>query len=207
MAEKGIKKNAKKEKAKEKLAKKDASLKTESATFRQKLDNLTARYENYILIAGGVFILAVLAVLRFSFYYVEGIASIALLIIAIAFLWRSKDIIYPIEYSLSGDSVLIWIGAFAFLGYVFDGAGNFIYNKPLGLFCSPAAKLMREVTSVDTIDGTELVQVFSCVSRIDGEATEIAWYLVDLIRIFEYIALGFVLVAVFRAFLWWKTNR
>jgi hypothetical protein len=204
MAGAGGRKKAKKKKA---IEKQKAPSKTESKTFRQRLDNFISRYENWVLFVGGILVLAVLAAIRFSFYYVEGIASIALLILGVTFLWKKHGFLFPLEFKFYEDSVWLWIGLFAFLGYVFDGAGNFIYNKPLELFCPAATKLTREVVSIDTIDGTELVQVFSCVSRIDGEATEIAWYLVDLIRIFEYIALGFLLIAIFRAFLWWRSNQ
>src|SRR5687768_5529020 len=205
MAGAGAKKRAKKKKAK--TEKQKAASKTESKAFRQRLDNFIGRYENWILFGGGILVLAVLAAIRFSFYYVEGIASVALLILAVTFLWKKHDFIFPLEFKFYEDSIWLWVGLFAFLGYVFDGAGNFIYNKPLELFCPAATKLTREVETIDTVDGAELVQVFSCVSRIDGEATEIAWYLVDLIRILEYVALGFLLIAIFRAFLWWRSNR
>lgn len=205
MAGAGTKKNHKKKKAKPE--KKIAASKTETRAFRQRVDNFIGRYENWIIFAGGVLVLAVLAAFRFSFYYFEGVASISLLVIAVTFLWKKHNFIFPLEFKFSEDSIWLWVGLFAFLGYVFDGAGNFIYNKPLELFCPAATKLTREVETIDTVDGAELVQVFSCVSRIDGDSAEIAWYLVDLIRIFEYIALGFVLIAIFRAFLWWKSNR
>jgi hypothetical protein len=205
MAGAGTKKNPKKKKAKPE--KKIAASKTETKMFRQRLDNFIGRYENWIIFAAGALVLAVLAAFRFSFYYIEGIASITLLVIAVTFLWKKQNFIFPLEFRFSEDSVWLWVGLFTFLGYVFDDAGNFIYNKPLELFCPAATKLTRDVMTIDTVDGAELVQVFSCVSRLDGEATEIAWYLVDLIRIFEYIALGFVLIAIFRAFLWWKSNR
>lgn len=205
MAGPGAKKKAQKKQPKSE--KKIAVAKTESKTLRQRLDNFIGRYENWIIFAGGVLVLAVLAAFRYSFYYFEGIASISLLIFGIAFLWKKHDFIFPLEFKFSEDSVWLWVGLFAFLGYVFDGAGNFIYNKPLELFCPVATKLTREVVTIDTVDGAELAQVFSCVSRLDGEVTEISWYLVDLLRIFEYVALGFVLIAIFRAFLWWKSKR
>lgn len=205
MAGAGAKKIAKKKRAK--IEKQKAAAEVVKKPLRQRLDNFIGRYENWILIIGGIIVLTVFAAIRFSFYYIEGVASIALLIFAIAFLWKKHDFIFPLEFKFYEDSIWIYIGLFAFFGYVFDGAGNFIYNKPLEFFCPAATKLTREVVTIDTIDGAELAQVFSCVSRIDGEAAEIAWYLVDLIRILEYIALSFVLIAGFRAFLGWKSNQ
>lgn len=99
MAGAGTKKRAKQKKAK--IEKQKAASKTEKERFRQKFDNFIARFKNWILIVSGIFVLAVLAAIRFSFYYVEGVASIALLIFAFAFLWRNHDFICPLEFCLS----------------------------------------------------------------------------------------------------------
>lgn len=142
--------------------------------------------------------------LKFSFYYVEGLASIALLIFGAIFLWKYNDAVFPLRFRFSEDSVWLYVGLFAFLGFLLDGAGNLIYNKPLELLCPAASRLTREVVSIETSDGIEFGQAFTCVSRIGGENVEIAWYLVDLMRIAEYIVIAFVLIALCRALPFWK---
>lgn len=172
--------------------------------LRTWFDDLFERHVNAFFIAGAILFFVAMLALKFSFYYVEGLASVALLIFGAAFLWKYNDAVFPLRFRFSEDSVWLYVGLFAFLGFLFDGAGNLVYNKPLEFLCPTASRLTREVVSMETSDGTEFGQAFTCVSRIGGENTEIAWYLVDLIRIAEYIAIAFILIAACRALLFWK---
>jgi len=195
---------AKKKTKNAKAARTSAAPRSRTRALRNWFDDLFERHVNVFFVAGAKLFFVAMLALKFSFYYVEGLASVALLIFGAVFLWKYHDAVFPLRFKFSEDSVWLYVGLFAFLGFIFDGAGNAFYNKPLELLCPTASRLAREVVSIETSDGTEFGQAFICVSRIGGENVEIAWYLVDMIRIAEYIVIAFVLIAVCRAILFWK---
>ncbi len=193
-------------KAKAASANRDAAT-PRSSTWRVRYDNFVEQHATHMFIAAAILFFVAMIALKLAFSYVEGLASAALLIFGAVFLWFYHDMVFPLKFGLNGDSVWPYIGIFAFLGWSLDGAGNRLYNIPVGIFCPPASKLAREVVSIETSDGTELGQAFTCVSRIDGSQTEIAWYFVDLVRVAEYAVIGLVLMFAFRGVLYLRNGK
>ena len=124
----------------------------------------------------------------------EGIASLGILILAIVALIFFKGEVIENKYS-----ILIFIAIFAFLGLVFDRAGNAIYNKPFEMLCPAETVLARDVVAEENHDG-EMVnqQYFSCYSMVQGKAIkELPLYQTIGIRVFEYILIGLSLVGIY----------
>ncbi len=124
----------------------------------------------------------------------EGIASLGILVLAIAALFFFKGEIIENKYT-----ILVFIAVFAFLGLVFDRAGNVIYNKPFEMLCPAETVLTRDVVAVENSDG-EMVnqQYFSCYSMTQGKAIkEFPVYQTIGIRFIEYIVIGVVLVGIY----------
>lgn len=124
----------------------------------------------------------------------EGIASIGILVLAIAALFFFKGEVIENKYT-----ILVFIAIFAFLGLVFDRAGNFIYNKPFEMLCPAETVLSRDVVAVENSD-EEMVnqQYFSCYSITQGKAIkELPLYQTIGIRFLEYIVIGFVLIGIY----------
>lgn len=178
-----------------------------ASSWRARKDDFLERHATHMLIAAAILFFLAMIALKLAFNYIEGLASIALIVFGAGFLWFYHDMVFPLKFGFNGDSVWPFVGIFAFLGWSFDGAGNRIYNVPVELFCPPVSKLAREVVSIETSDGTELGQAFSCVSRLDGSRTEIAWYFVDLVRVVEYVAIGMVLIFAFRGVLYFRNGK
>lgn len=134
----------------------------------------------------------------------EGIASIGILVLAIAALFIFKGEVIESKYT-----ILVFIAIFSFLGIVFDRAGNFIYNKPFEILCPAETVLARDVVAVENSDG-EMVnqQYFSCYSMTEGKAIkELPLYQTIGIRLFEYIAIGFVLIGIHWLILGFRTQK
>lgn len=178
-----------------------------ASSWRSRKDDFLERHATHMFIVAAILFFLAMMALKLAFDYVEGLASIALIVFAAAFLWIYHDVVFPLKFGFKGDSVWPFVGIFVFLGWSFDGAGNRLYNIPVEIFCPPASKLVREVVSIETSDGSELGQAFSCVSRLDGSQTEIAWYLVDLVRVVEYLAIGLALIFAFRGVLYLRNGK
>lgn len=152
----------------------------------------------FILIRAILLLIAVIAALAGIVYvsaYFEGIASILLLLLGFAVSWlRREDLVH------GGVLLVAMIGLFAVVGTFFDGAGNFIYNKPLELaFCPAETELVREVTTYETEEGEAYLHKFACYSASQNQTVkEIPTYFSIGLRFFEYVLLGLILFGIIR---------
>ena len=154
-----------------------------------------------LVIGIGVILLLVAAMIAFGLFiektvYFEGIASITFLIIGLVFCRVLRK-----ELVNSGTMAAAMIVIFAIFGMIFDGARNFIYNKPLELaFCPAETELTREVTFYENSDGEEVPQHnFACFSASRNQTVkEIPRYFSLGLRFFEYVLLGLILLGIVR---------
>lgn len=144
----------------------------------------------------GVVILAFAAIVATFYFttYVEGVASLALLIIAVVFLWKKGE-----DFPPGNWEPLLPILGFAFLGLMFDGAGNRIYNQPIQYLFCPAGttSLVRDVRSYENHEGDDVAyHQFSCWSRTEGKIVkQVPVLFTSPIRFVEYALIAAVLLA------------
>lgn len=149
-----------------------------------------------------VLLLLIILVLGLITYFTqnfEGVASIGLLVVAtVILIWFGREVI---ENKVNTIIVLV---IFTFLGLVFDGAGNFIYNKPIQMLCPAETYLNREVIISEDYEGnTTHNHVFSCFAENQEKAIKhFPLYQTGGIRFFEYIFLGTILLGFY-----WIINR
>jgi hypothetical protein len=124
----------------------------------------------------------------------EGFASIVLLALAIALLWK-----YGQDVIKNKGPMIGFILVFTFLGLIFDRAGNFIYNKPIEMLCPSQTILKRKIVAEEDYEGnTQNHHYFSCYPMERGQAVvELPLYQTVGIRFIEYIVIGFVLLGVY----------
>lgn len=158
--------------------------------LREKILPITLIIGAILLFIGIIVALNVFFQMTLNF---EGIASILLFVVgcaAVWFLWKE-----PID---SGFLKIMMIVVFAVFGALFDGAGNFIYNKPLELaFCPAESELTREVSSYETEDGTMYTHHFACFSESRNETVkQIPGWVSSALRFLEYALLGGIFLGI-----------
>ena len=123
---------------------------------------------------------------------------------AVFTLWKLGDEIVPHR-----NEIIIFIIVWAFLGIIFDGAGNFIYNKPFEYLCPAETVLVRDAVQEEDYEGnTQTKQYFSCYSTSQKKVVkELSTYLTYGIRFLEYIAIGFVLLGIYWLILRFRTLK
>ncbi len=124
--------------------------------------------------------------------YYEGFASILFLIAGIAFYKTSQKNLLFEHYGF----IIGFIFFFAILGMVFDGAGNFVYNKPIENLCPAENELVRDVKFVENYDGEDsILHQFSCFSMPENKIIyQIPRWKTLGIRFLEYILIGMIFV-------------
>ena len=122
----------------------------------------------------------------------EGVASILFLLGGIAFYKTGQNNPFLKHYGFAIGFIIL----FGILGMVFDGAGNFIYNKPIEKLCPAENELVRDVKYVETHDGDDsILHQFSCFSFSENKIVyEIPRWKTLGIRFLEYVFLGVFLV-------------
>ncbi len=124
----------------------------------------------------------------------EGFASIGILVLAFGVLiWLGQEVFD------TKATVLTFLGVFCLLGMIFDGAGNFIYNKPIHLMCPSETSLSREIVPVEDYEGNVAYShVFSCYAdNQEVPAKQFSVYLTIGIRAVEYLLIGSFLLGIF----------
>ncbi|MCD9188328.1 MAG: hypothetical protein LUM44_18065 [Pyrinomonadaceae bacterium] len=156
---------------------------------------------------GGVILLVILVPAVFIYFTTEyeGIASILFLIAGAAFYKTSQRKLVVEDYRFAVGFIIL----FAFLGLIFDGAGNFLYNKPIENLCPPQNELARDVKYVENYDGEDsILHQFSCFSSAENKIVyEIPRWKTLGIRFLEYIFLGAVFVVFYRVLSNLKTSK
>ncbi len=151
-----------------------------------------------VLLVGAILLIVAFGGLIYLAVFFEGVASILLLLFGFVILWfQGKN--WGLD---NGLGFILAIIVFAILGIIFDGAGNFIYNKPLELaFCPPETELMREVSTYETEEGENYLHNFSCHTLTQGQTVkEIPLYFSIGLRFFEYILLGCLMIGIYAVF-------
>lgn len=155
----------------------------------------------------GVILLVILVPSAFIYFTTEyeGVASILFLIAGVAFYKTSQRKLVVEDYRFTIGFVIL----FAFLGLVFDGAGNFLYNKPIENLCPPKHELVRDVKYVENYDDEDsILHQFSCFSSAENRIFyEIPRWKTLGIRFLEYIFLGSIFVVFYRVLSKLKTAR
>lgn len=145
-----------------------------------------------IPLAGFILILWLITYLTQNY---EGVASVGLLVLLAGFLmWFGREIFE------NKFTVITVLAIFVFLGLIFDGAGNFIYNKPIQMLCPAETFLSREVVISEDYDGnTVYTHYFSCFAENQEVAVkQFPVYQTFGIRLIEYILLGLSLIGLSR---------
>ncbi|HEX3051588.1 MAG TPA: hypothetical protein VHP83_13085, partial [Aggregatilineaceae bacterium] len=96
----------------------------------------------------------------------------------------------------------------ALMGMAIDQTGNVVYNQPLEwFFCPSGTQLERGVVVTNPVPGqTNISQDFSCVKS--GEvAREIGIGEIILVRLGEYILIGYALLWLNRLYNRWRVSR
>lgn len=151
---------------------------------------------------GIIFIIILPAVVLYSFAHFEGVASILFLIVGFALLKETfRNLILE-----SPRNALIFVLVFTVAGTLFDGAGNFIYNKPVAAMCPAETELTREVVIVEGLsheDNDAYAQIFSCFSYRENKVVEVLskWKILG-IRFLEYLA-----ISLFFAGIYWLSSK
>lgn len=147
------------------------------------------------------FIIVILGLITYFTQNFEGVASIGLLVLLTGFLiWSGREIVE------NKFMVITVLAIFVFLGVIFDGAGNFIYNKPIQMLCPSETYLSREVVISEDYEGnTVYTHIFSCFAENQEKAVkQFPVYQTFGIRLIEYILLGLALIGlsslIFRVF-------
>lgn len=136
-------------------------------------------------------LISILWVIMYFTQNFEGVASIGLLILGFGtIVWLGHEIVE------NKFTILIFIVVFSILGIIFDGAGNFIYNKPIQMLCPAETVLSREVIVSEDYEGnTAYRHVFSCYSMTQGQSVkQLPLYQTGGIRLVQYLTIGFVLL-------------
>ncbi|MBS1792572.1 MAG: hypothetical protein JSS81_01890 [Acidobacteria bacterium] len=168
------------------------------------MGKLTGKIPSFLwipLIVGAVALsIGAIWIFFYGIGYVEGFGSLILLVLG----WigfrignRSDGI------ESRGFAVALGITFFAMMGMALDQPGNFIYNRPLEwLFCPPDAELVRETIRRGLRGGgVSLTQDFACVARgTEQVVRQISGFEHFGIRFLEYVALGYLLLALSRLF-------
>lgn len=146
---------------------------------------------------GGVILLIILVpvvLLYFTTEY-EGVASILFLFGGIALCKTTQKNLVLENYRFTVGFIIL----FAFFGMIFDGAGNFIYNKPIEKLCAAENELVRDVKYVENYDGEDsILHQFSCFSSAENKIIyEIPRWKTLGIRFLEYVFLGVFFVGLY----------
>lgn len=126
---------------------------------------------------------------------IEGLASILFIIIGITafrvFFGRPVQSLAKLL-----KETIVGIAIFAFFGACLDQTGNAIYNKPIGYINCPADTSLQRTTIVTNPlpDSTYFIQNFTCYARDGKPVHEVNLLSVLAVRVFEYLALGLLLV-------------
>lgn len=142
-----------------------------------------------VQIGGTILLLFIVPALLFYFTaHYEGVASIIFLLAGIAFYKTNQKNLLFEHFGFTVGFIIL----FAFLGMVFDGAGNFIYNKPIENLCPAENELVRDVKYVENYDGEDsILHQFSCFSMTENNVIyEIPRWKSLGIRFLEYVFLG-----------------
>jgi hypothetical protein len=151
-------------------------------------------------LVGIVALVALISGAFFGFTQIEGLGSIALLVIAwvvLRVLARGQTS-KPTRKNDPARSIAVAFGilTFAFAGFGLDQPGNIIYNLPIQwLFCPAGTQLQRGADVRNPRPGTTVItQNFTCVDADGQVEVEVPVFGAMIVRFVEYILLGYLLL-------------
>ncbi len=164
-----------------------------------------------IFLLGIVVLIGSIIGLFYLLSHVEGFASLIMLLAG----WGSMRLMSTPKIASRAQpspghniAVALGIGFFALMGLAIDQTGNVVYNQPLEwFFCPSGTQLERGVVVTNPVPGqTNISQDFSCVKS--GEvAHEIGIGKIILVRLGEYILIGYALLWLNRLYNRWRASR
>jgi hypothetical protein len=161
-----------------------------------------------IFIAGIALFIAGVVGLFWGLATVEGFASVVMLVAGWGVLRLTSNPTHQPKRRDASDNIILalGIGFFALMGMAIDQPGNALYNQPLEwLFCPDGTSLTRGEEVRNPRPGTTTItQEFACLNH-DGQVVEqISMGYVILVRLGEYVLIGYALVYLSRAYDWAK---
>jgi hypothetical protein len=160
-----------------------------------------------IIVGGGALIIGGMLAGFFALGYLEGFASI-LLLIAGWYGFRAGN--NSPELNAGSLGIAVGITFFALMGMALDQTGNYLYNKPIEwIFCPAETELVRETIKRGARGGgVSLSQSFNCVAENGGAVVRSVGFLEFLgVRFFEYVLLGYILLYLSRFYGWLRRKR
>jgi hypothetical protein len=137
---------------------------------------------------------------------IEGVASF--IMVGVGILSVLGGISRSSEKSSPGSGLVIGMAItfYALMGMAIDQTGNFIFNKPLQLFCPTQTELHRGVNVSHPLpERTDITQNFVCLDQSGKVAGRVDMLKVIGVRFVEYVIIAYVLVGIRK--IWPRKNE